>query len=115
MAGLAVIRSRVIVPLEQLAATLTEIGQQGHPAARVDLQRGAREFRTLSASINSMLHQLEQQQAMQRDRDAALEANRLKSEFLPTSFRRPRLLSLLQRRRRAWSSWSESNPASPRS
>jgi signal transduction histidine kinase len=84
MAGLAVIRSRVIVPLEQLAATLTEIGQQGHPAARVDLQRGAREFRTLSASINSMLHQLEQQQAMQRDRDAALEANRLKSEFLAT-------------------------------
>ena len=84
MAGLAVIRSRVIVPLEQLAATVTEIGQQGHPAARVELQRGAHEFRTLSASINSMLHQLEQQQAMQRDRDAALEANRLKSEFLAT-------------------------------
>ena len=84
MAGLAVIRSRVIVPLEQLAATVTEIGEQGHPAARVELTRGAREFRTLSASINSMLQQLEQQQAMQRDCDAAVEANRLKSEFLAT-------------------------------
>jgi signal transduction histidine kinase len=82
--GLALIRSRVIVPLEQLEATVTAIGEQGHPAARVDLKHGAREFRTLSASINAMLQQLEQQQTMRRDRDAALEANRLKSEFLAT-------------------------------
>jgi signal transduction histidine kinase len=84
LAGLAIIRSRVIVPLEQLAATVAQIGEQGHPAARVELTRGAHEFRTLSASINAMLHQLEQQQAMQRDRDAAVEGNRLKSEFLAT-------------------------------
>lgn len=83
-AGLAVIRSRVIVPLEQLAATVTEIGEQGHPAARVELTKGAHEFRTLSASINSMLTQLEAQRSMQRDRDAAVEGNRLKSEFLAT-------------------------------
>ena len=84
LAGLAAIRSRVIMPLEQLAETVTAIGEQGHPAARVELASGAREFRTLSASINAMLHQLEQQQTMQRDRDAAVQANRLKSEFLAT-------------------------------
>jgi signal transduction histidine kinase len=82
--GLAAIRARVIMPLEQLAQTVTAIGERGHPAARLELARGAREFRTLSASINAMLHQLEQQQTIQRDRDAAVEANRLKSEFLAT-------------------------------
>ncbi len=84
LAGLAVIRARVIMPLERLAETVTAIGEQGHPTARLEVERGAREFRTLSASINEMLHQLEQQQVMRRDRDAAVEANRLKSEFLAT-------------------------------
>ncbi len=84
LVGLVVIRARVIVPLERLAETVNAIGEQGHPAARLEVERGAREFRTLNASINAMLHQLEQQQAMRRDRDAALEANRLKSEFLAT-------------------------------
>ena len=84
LAGLAVIRARVIMPLERLAETVNAIGEQGHPTARLEVERGAREFRTLNASINAMLQQLEQQQAMRRDRDAALEANRLKSEFLAT-------------------------------
>jgi signal transduction histidine kinase/AmiR/NasT family two-component response regulator len=84
VAVLAVIRSRVIMPLERLAERVTAIGEQGHPDARLEIERGAREFRMLNASINAMLHQLEQQQAMRRDRDAALAANRLKSEFLAT-------------------------------
>lgn len=82
--GLIVIQSRVVAPLEQLAATVETLGAESGSAARLPYARGAREFQTLREAINAMLQQLEQQQAIRRDRDAAVEANRLKSEFLAT-------------------------------
>lgn len=78
-----IVRSRVVAPLERLAAAVERLGE-GDPGARVPVERTSREFETLSTAINSMLEQREQQQALQRDRDAAVEANRLKSEFLAT-------------------------------
>ena len=84
LAGLLLIRARVVVPLESLATAVESIGVEGKNAARVPTGQSAREFETLSAAINAMLQQLEQQQAMRLDRDAAVEANRLKSEFLAT-------------------------------
>jgi signal transduction histidine kinase len=82
--GLSVIQWRVVAPLERLAASVESVGADGKTAARLPVEHGAREFQTLRAAINAMLQQLEQQQAIRRDRDAAVEANRLKSEFLAT-------------------------------
>ena len=83
-AGLLLIRSRVITPLEGLATAVETIGVTGETSKRVPVAQTTREFETLSLAINEMLQQLEQQQAIRRDRDAAVEANRLKSEFLAT-------------------------------
>jgi len=82
--GLMLIRSRVVTPLERLATAVETIGVTGESAARVPVAQTTREFETLSLAINAMLQQIEQQQSMRRDRDAAMEANRLKSEFLAT-------------------------------
>jgi signal transduction histidine kinase len=83
LVALLLIRSKVIMPLERLASAVDNVGAEGK-SARVPLERSAREFETLSAAINGMLQQLDEQQAMRLDRDAAIEANRLKSEFLAT-------------------------------
>ena len=83
-AGLLLIRSKVIVPLERLASSVESIGGEGREVMRVPTDETAREFETLSSAINGMLAQLDQQHTMRRDRDAAVEANRLKSEFLAT-------------------------------
>jgi signal transduction histidine kinase len=84
VAGLLLIRTKVVGPLERLATAVETIGVAGEGATRVPVAQTAREFETLSLSINAMLEQIEQQQAIRRDRDAAVEANRLKSEFLAT-------------------------------
>ncbi|HEY4369838.1 MAG TPA: ATP-binding protein [Steroidobacteraceae bacterium] len=82
--GLLFIRSRVVVPIEKLASSVSGIGTAGSTAERIDDQYATGEFLILSRSINAMLDQIEQQQALCKDRDAAIEANRLKSEFLAT-------------------------------
>lgn len=84
IAALALLRHGVVAPLEAMAFTVARIGQDGDTAARLPSVRGAREFEMLSSSINQMLAQLDQQQAIRRDRDAAVAANRLKSDFLAT-------------------------------
>ena len=81
--ALVLLRVSLIDPIERLSHAVERIGQDGEPAARVPV-KGTAEFQTLRVAINDMLHQVEQQQAMRRDRDAAIEANRLKSEFLAT-------------------------------
>jgi signal transduction histidine kinase/ActR/RegA family two-component response regulator len=83
-AALLFIKSRVIVPIERLARSVSGIGTADSTAQRVDEAYATGEFLTLSRSINLMLGQIEQQQSMRKDRDAAIEANRLKSEFLAT-------------------------------
>ena len=82
--ALLLVRAGLIQPIERLSSAVEQIGKHGQPAARIPFKRTAREFETLTRAINDMLHQVEQQQAMRRDRDAAVEANRLKSEFLAT-------------------------------
>jgi signal transduction histidine kinase len=82
--ALLLVRAGLIRPIERLSSAVGQIGKQGQPAARIPVNGTAREFQTLTLAINDMLHQVEQQQAMRRDRDAAVEANRLKSEFLAT-------------------------------
>ena len=84
IAALLFIKSRVIVPIEKLAQSVAGIGTAGSTAQRVDEAYATGEFVTLSRSINLMLGQIEQQQTLRKDRDAAIEANRLKSEFLAT-------------------------------
>ena len=83
--GIAMLLARLslIRPIERLSSMVEQIGRSGQQA-RVTMRPSSREFQTLAAAINGMLHQVEQQQIMRRDRDAAVEANRLKSEFLAT-------------------------------
>jgi signal transduction histidine kinase/ActR/RegA family two-component response regulator len=84
LAGLFVLRKRVVKPIEQLVASATTIGSGTSSARRLDENHHAQEFIALSKSINAMLAQIEVQQSLRADRDAAVEANRLKSEFLAT-------------------------------
>jgi len=84
IAGILVIELRVLAPIEKLAGSVASIGSPGSGAQRVGEAYRASEFVTLSRSINTMLQQLEVQQSLRKDRDAAVEANRLKSEFLAT-------------------------------
>ena len=81
-AGLALVRRRVVAPLERLASAVEQVGDRAGADARVPIERSSREFETLSAAINTMIEQRDEQQSLRRDRDAAVEANRLKSEFL---------------------------------
>jgi signal transduction histidine kinase/CheY-like chemotaxis protein len=80
--ALAIVRRTVVDPLERLANGVDRIGASKDTEARVPMERNARELETLSAAINSMVEQRDEHAAMRRDRDAAVEANRLKSEFL---------------------------------
>jgi signal transduction histidine kinase len=80
--ALLMIRAKILKPLEALADTVAKVGTHTPVATRFNETAGAREFATLSAALNKMLQQIEAQQALQKDRDAAIEANRLKSEFL---------------------------------
>jgi signal transduction histidine kinase/ActR/RegA family two-component response regulator len=84
LAGLFVLRKRVVKPIEQLVEATTTIGSGITGPRRLDENHHALEFIALSKSINSMLSQIELQQTLRADRDAAIEANRLKSEFLAT-------------------------------
>ena len=84
LAGLFVLRSRVVRPIEGMVAAAETIGAGKAPSQRLDESYREREFIALSRSINAMLAQIEVQQALRADRDAAVEANRLKSEFLAT-------------------------------
>ncbi len=84
VAGLFVMRSRVVQPIERLAAAVETIGAGSASAQRLDERHREREFVALSQSINTMLTQVETQHSLRADRDAAVEANRLKSEFLAT-------------------------------
>jgi len=81
-AGLTLVRRRVIAPLERLSSAVERIGDRTGAEARVPIERSSHEFETLSAAINTMIEQRDEQQSLRRDRDAAVEANRLKSEFL---------------------------------
>ena len=81
-AGLVLMEFRLVVPLTRMARSVSGIGAGA--AARIEPVTANAELATLSTAINGMLQQLEQQQAFQRDRDAAIEANRMKSEFLAT-------------------------------
>jgi signal transduction histidine kinase len=84
LAGLFVLRWRVVKPIERLVEAAATIGSSASSVRRLDEDFSAREFVALSKSINAMLAQIEAQQSMRADRDAAIEANRLKSEFLAT-------------------------------
>lgn len=75
---------RVVAPLRKLARSMTAIGAPDSTLQRVDESYRAPEFVILSSSINAMLAQIELQQSMRKDRDAAVQANRLKSDFLAT-------------------------------
>ncbi|MBB6092656.1 signal transduction histidine kinase [Povalibacter uvarum] len=83
-AALLLLRSNLLRPIERLAEAVQQIGKDGNAATRLPTFRTKHEFATLADSINGMLQKIEQQQVIQRDRDAAVEANRLKSEFLAT-------------------------------
>jgi signal transduction histidine kinase/CheY-like chemotaxis protein len=83
-AGLFVLRSRVVRPIERIVDAAESIGTGTSDAKHLDEDHGAREFVALSRSINAMLTQIELQHSLRADRDAAVEANRLKSEFLAT-------------------------------
>lgn len=82
--AIVVFELRVVAPIKKLARSMTAIGAAGSPLQRVDETYRAAEFVVLSKSINAMLAQIELQQSMRKDRDAAIEANRLKSDFLAT-------------------------------
>ncbi len=84
LAGLFVLRKRVVQPIEQLVEGTTTIASGATGESRLEENHHAKEFIALSKSINSMLGQIELQQSLRADRDAAVEANRLKSEFLAT-------------------------------
>lgn len=83
-AAIFVFERRVVAPIRKLARSMTAIGAPDSTLQRVDESYRAAEFVILSSSINAMLAQIELQQSMRKDRDAAIEANRLKSDFLAT-------------------------------
>ena len=78
------LRHWLVRPIERLAVSAMRLGQLGEPSARIEPPSSLHELASLTSAINSMLGQLENQRTMMRDRDAAVEANRLKSEFLAT-------------------------------
>jgi signal transduction histidine kinase len=84
LAGLFVLRWRVVRPIERLVEGAATIGSGTSSVRRLDEDLSAQEFIALSKSINAMLAQIEAQHSLRADRDAAVEANRLKSEFLAT-------------------------------
>ena len=81
-AAVMVLQSRLVAPIEKMALSVTAIGNEGSVQRRVEEHYGTTELMTLGRSINSMLGQIEAQSNLRTDRDAAVEANRLKSEFL---------------------------------
>lgn len=84
LAGVIVLRSRVVRPIEKLVDAAEAIGVDATQAQRLDEDHREREFIALSRAINTMLQQVEGQQALRTDRDAAVLATRMKSEFLAT-------------------------------
>jgi signal transduction histidine kinase/CheY-like chemotaxis protein len=80
--ALAIVRRTVVDPLERLANGVDRLRASNGAETRVPMERNARELETLSAAINSMVEHRDEHAAMRRDRDAAVAANRLKSEFL---------------------------------
>lgn len=84
IAGLFVLRARIVRPIERLVTAAETISAGTAPSQRLDESHREREFVALSRSINRVLQQIEMQQSLRADRDAAVEANRLKSEFLAT-------------------------------
>jgi signal transduction histidine kinase/sensor domain CHASE-containing protein len=84
IAVVIVIQSRLVKPVERLVHSVAAIGSEGSRQTRVDEQHQVTEFVSLARSINAMLLQTEMQQQMRIDRDTAIEANRLKTEFLAT-------------------------------
>ena len=84
IAGAFVLRARVVKPIERIVAAAETIGAGTATSQRLDENHHAREFIALSRSLNAMLDQIEVQQSLRADRDAAVEANRLKSDFLAT-------------------------------
>jgi two-component system, sensor histidine kinase len=84
LAGLIVLRARLVRPIEKLVAAVEAIGVGATKAQRLDENYRERELIALSRAINAMLSQVEGQQSLRADRDAALLATRMKSEFLAT-------------------------------
>ena len=82
VAAFFTVRRQVVDPLERLSNAVERMGERSSADARVPQENGSHELATLSAAINTMVDQRDEHQAMRRDRDAAVEANRLKSEFL---------------------------------
>ena len=82
VAAFFTVRRQVVDPLERLSNAVERMGECSGADARVPLESGSHELATLSAAINTMVDQRDEHQEMRRDRDAAIEANRLKSEFL---------------------------------
>ncbi len=75
---------RVLRPLERLAADVQRVGATGAVDERLPAPARQDEIADVVNAINRMLADLEAKRDVEQARDAALEASRLKSEFLAT-------------------------------
>ncbi|MBS0395350.1 MAG: HAMP domain-containing protein, partial [Proteobacteria bacterium] len=81
--ALVFFKRRLLDPLRRMAARLAEIGRAGDPAARLEPHRHDDEIGSVVRAANQMLAELEEaKRGADAARDAALEASRVKSEFL---------------------------------
>jgi signal transduction histidine kinase/AmiR/NasT family two-component response regulator len=82
--ALAAFDRRLLGPLAELAARLRHIGARGEFDERVRARDRNDEIADVVRSVNRMLDDLASKRDAERARDAALDASRLKSEFLAT-------------------------------
>jgi signal transduction histidine kinase/CheY-like chemotaxis protein len=76
------LKKRVLGPLAFLEAELQRIGESGEKGARLIARGRGREIAVVTESLNRMIATIESKQDAETARDAAVEADRLKSEFL---------------------------------
>jgi signal transduction histidine kinase/AmiR/NasT family two-component response regulator len=79
-----ILSRRVLQPLERVAADVQRIGNSGAVDERLPTPQNRDEISAVVDALNRMLADLEAKRDVEHARDAALEASRLKSEFLAT-------------------------------
>jgi signal transduction histidine kinase len=80
--AVTMLHHRLLRPLENLVRRLGDIGARDDSAMRIDVPARNDEIAAVIQAVNTMLATIASKRDAETARDAAIEANRLKSEFL---------------------------------